>query len=138
MLIDDIKKANIAAMKAHDADSRTALSIVISKYLELKTNGSGKEVTDADAVAIVKKVDKELDEEKSSFAQAGRTDSVAALDKQKAALAPFIPQQMSEADVRKIYATLSDKSMPAVMKFFKEKYSGKVDMSLVSKIARGL
>jgi uncharacterized protein len=138
MLIDDVKKANIAAMKAHDADSRAALSIVISKYTELKTNGSGKEVTDADVLAIIKKVDKELDEERSSFLQAGRNDTVLSLDKQKAALTPFIPQQMGEEEIRKIYATLPDKALPAVMKFFKEKYAGQVDMSLVSKIARGL
>ena len=52
MLIDQIKKANIEAMKAHDSDARAALSIVISKYTELKTNGSGKEVTDADVVLL--------------------------------------------------------------------------------------
>jgi uncharacterized protein YqeY len=50
MLIDEIKKANIEAMKAHDSDALAALSIVISLYTELKTNGSGKEVTDADVV----------------------------------------------------------------------------------------
>jgi uncharacterized protein YqeY len=138
MLIDEIKKANITAMKAHDADSRAALSIVISKYTELKTNGSGKEVTDADVLAIIKKVDKELDEERASFVAAGRNDTVASLDKQKAALTPFIPKQMSEEEIRKIYATLTDKALPSVMKFFKEKYAGQVDMSLVSKIARGL
>ena len=138
MLIDEIKKANIAAMKARDANSRAALSIVISKYTELKTNGSGKEVTDADVLAIIKKVDKELDEERASFVAAGRTDTIVLLDKQKAALAPFIPKQMGEEEIRKIYATLPDKALPAVMKFFKEKYAGQVDMSLVSKIARGL
>ena len=138
MLIDEIKKANMAAMKAHDADTRAALSIVISKYTELKTNGSGKEVTDADVLGLIKKVDKELDEERASFLMAGRGDSVATLDKQKAALTPFIPKQMAEEEVRAIYATLTDKALPSVMKFFKEKYSGQVDMSLVSKIARGL
>jgi uncharacterized protein len=138
MLIDEVKKANIEAMKAHDADTRAALSIVISKYTELKTNGSGKEVTDADVLNIIKKVDKELDEEKASFEQAGRQETVASLDKQKAALARYIPKQMSEEEIRKVYATLPDKSMPAVMKFFKEKYNGLVDMSLVSKIAKGL
>lgn len=138
MLIDDIKKANIEAMKAHDSDARSAYSIVISRYVELKTNGSGKEVSDADVLALIKKVDKELDEEKESFLKAGRSEQNAALDKQKAALAKFIPAQMSEEEIRKIYASLPDKSMPAVMRFFKEKYAGLVDMSLVSKIARGL
>ena len=43
MLIDEIKKANIEAMKARDVDARSAYSIVMSRYTELKTNGSGKE-----------------------------------------------------------------------------------------------
>ena len=138
MLIDEIKKANMAAMKAHDADTRAALSIVISKYTELKTNGSGKEVTDADVLHLIQKVDRELDEEKASFAQAGRAEQAKELDLQKAALAKFLPKMLSEADIRKIIATLPDKSMPVVMKHFKANYDGQVDMSLVSKIARGL
>ena len=32
---------------------------------------------------------------------------------------------------------LEDKSIPAVMKHFKANYAGQVDMSVVSKIARG-
>ena len=33
---------------------------------------------------------------------------------------------------------LDDKSMPSVMKHFKANFAGKVDMSLVSQIVRGL
>lgn len=138
MLIEDIKKANIAALKAHDQDSRASLSIVISRYQEIKTNGSGKEPTDVEVVKIVQKLLKELDEEKDSYLKAGRAESAAAIDKQKAALAPFLPKLLSEEEVRKIYAGLADKTMPAVMKYFKANYDGQVDMSLVSKIARGL
>lgn len=138
MLIDEIKKANMEALKARDQNARASLSIVVSRYMELKTNGSGKEVTDADVLHIIQKVDRELDEEKASFAQAGRAEQAKELDLQKAALAKFLPKMLSEDDVRKIIANLPDKSMPVVMKYFKTNYDGQVDMSLVSKIARGL
>ena len=32
MIIDDIRKANVAAMKAHDANKKNAYGIVISRY----------------------------------------------------------------------------------------------------------
>lgn len=138
MLIDDLKKANIEAMKSHDAAARVSLSAVISRYIELKTDGSGKEVTDLDVLHLIQKVDKELDEEKASYLQAGRAEQAAEIDLQKAALVRFIPKQLAEDEIRKIISTLPDKSIPSVMKHFKTNYDGRVDMSLVSKIARGL
>lgn len=136
MLIDELKKANLEAMKAHDADSRAALSIVISRYQELATNGSGKKVEDVDVLHLIQKVSKELDEEKEGYVKAGRVEQAAAIDKQKAAIEKFLPKMLGEDEIRKIIATLPDKAMPAVMKYFKANYDGQVDMGLVSKIAR--
>ena len=137
MLIDELKKANLEAMKAHDADSRAALSIVISRYQELATNGSGKKVEDVDVLHLIQKVSKELDEEKEGYVKANRVEQAAAIDKQKAAIEKFLPKMLGEDEIRKIIATLPDKAMPAVMKYFKANYDGQVDMGLVSKIARG-
>ncbi|MCI1244361.1 MAG: GatB/YqeY domain-containing protein [Bacilli bacterium] len=72
-------KANITAMKAHDEAARSSLSIVISRYQELKTNGSGKEVTDLDVLKIVQKFFKELDEERDSYAAAGRPEQASVI-----------------------------------------------------------
>ena len=58
------------------------------------------------------------------------------IEKQKQIISKFLPQMLSEAEIRAIIATLSDKSIPAVMKHFKEHYAGKVDMGVVNKIAR--
>jgi len=138
MLIDDIKKANVEAMKAHGAAGHSVYSLVLAGYLGLKTNGSGKEVTDADVLAIVTALDKQLDEEKESFEKAGRAESVKELVAQKAALQKFVPALMSEEEIKKIIAALPDKSVPAVMKHFKANFAGQADLSLVSKIARGL
>ena len=43
---------------------------------------------------------------------------------------------LTEEEIRKEISTLDDKSLPNVMKHFKTNFQGKVDMGLVSKIAR--
>lgn len=139
MIIDDLQKANIEALKSGDKVSRAILSVVIAKYkanaIELKAQG--KEAGDADMVKIITKSIKELDEEKEGYVKVGRLEEVNAIDAQKALIEKYLPKMMSEDDVRKIIASLEDKSMPSVMKHFKMNYDGQVDMSLVSKIARG-
>ena len=137
MLIDEIKKANIQAMKAHDADYRAAYSMVISRYQALLTSGKGGEVTDADVLQILMKFSKELEEEKQGYLSAGREDAAKGTARQIEAVALFLPKLMSEEEIRAVIATLDDKSIPAVMRHFKANYSGKADMGLVSKIARG-
>ena len=138
MLINELEKANIEALKNKDKTARAVLSVVINKYrvnaIELKAQG--KEATDADVVKVINKVVKELDEEKAGYEKLGRVDDVKAIDEQKAIIEKYLPKLMSEDEIRKIIASLEDKSMPSVMKHFKANYDGKVDMSLVSKIAR--
>ena len=138
MLIDEIRKANVAAMKAHDQNARTAYSMVISAYQALLTSGSGKEVGDADVIRLIMKFGKELDEEKEGYIQANRLEDAAKIAKQKEAISVFLPKMLSEAEIRDIIAKLDDKSIPFIMKHFKTNYDGKVDMGLVNKIARSL
>ena len=138
MIIDEIRKANVEAMKNRDADSRSAFSIVMSRYTELKTNGSGKEVGDPEVISIILKFEKELIEEGEAYKKAGREAQYEAIARQIKALQPFKPQMMGEAEIREIIASLEDKSMPAIMKHFKANYNGKCDMSLVNRLAREL
>ena len=88
-------------------------------------------------VKIIVKTIKELDEEQESYEKAGRAEEVQNIKAQKALLEKYLPKLMSEDEIRKVIASLDDKSIPSVMKHFKLNYEGKVDMSLVSKIARG-
>lgn len=139
MLINELEQANIGALKAHDQVTRAVLSVVINRYrmnaIELKAQG--KEATDADLVKIITKVIKELDEEKEGNIKTGRVEAAKAIDQQKAVIEKYLPKMMSEDEIREVIAKLEDKSMPSVMKYFKANYDGQVDMSLVSKIARG-
>lgn len=139
MLINELEQANIAALKARDQVTRAVLSVVINRYrmnaIELKSQG--KEATDADLIKIISKVIKELDEEKEGNIKTGRLEEAKAIDQQKAVIEKYLPTMMSEDEIRAVIAKLEDKSMPSVMKYFKVNYDGQVDMSLVSKIARG-
>jgi len=139
MLINELEQANIAALKARDQVTRAVLSVVINRYrmnaIELKAQG--KEATDADLVKIITKVIKELDEEKEGNVKIGRMDAAKAIDQQKSVIEKYLPKMMSEDEIRDVIAKLEDKSIPFVMKHFKANYDGQVDMSLVSKIARG-
>ena len=49
MLINDLQKANIEAMKAKDQDARSILSVVLTKYKlqEVEARAAGKELGDA-------------------------------------------------------------------------------------------
>ena len=138
MIIDDIRKANVEAMKAHDSNRRNAYAMVISRYQEAKTSGANKEVGDAEVVRIIQKFSKELEEERDDYTKAGREDSAKACQEQLNAIVSFLPKMMDEEEIKKIIDSLEDKSMPSVMKHFKANYAGKVDMGLVSKIVRGL
>ena len=74
MLIDEIKKAKMVAMKEKDADARAIYDIIVNKYMlagiELKEKG--QEITDANMIQIIQKTIKELADEKASFDSAGR------------------------------------------------------------------
>ena len=68
MLIEELSKANIEALKARDQVARAIYSVIISKYkaLDIELKAAGKGATDADLVKLINKTIKELDEEKES------------------------------------------------------------------------
>ena len=139
MLIDELSKANIEALKNRDQVARAIYSVLLSKYktLDIELKAQGKEANDNDMVKLISKTIKELDEEKASYEKAGRAQEVQNIETQKALIEKYLPKLMSEEEIKKIIDSLDDKTIPSVMKHFKLNYDGKVDMSLVSKIARG-
>ena len=139
MIIDEIKKDNVQAMKDKNTIARTIYGVVVNKYMlqSIEKRKTGGELTDADMVAILQKTIKELTEEAENYAKVGNAAQVEEINAQKTILEKYLPQMMSEDEIRNIIAGMEDKSMPSVMKHFKANYAGKVDMQLVNKIARG-
>lgn len=140
MLIDEIKKANMQALKDKDKATRAALSTVINKYMLLNVENKAKckETTDADVISILQKSVKELEEEKNMFVKAARQDKIDEMNIQINAVKKYLPEMMSEDEIRKIISGLEDKSVKSVMAYFKENYAGKVEMAKVSQVLRSL
>ena len=140
MLIDDLKKANIEAMKARDNDARAALSVVLTRYKlqEVEARSQNKEIGDPECLSIIQKVLKELGDEKEGYLKVNNLDRANSISKQEETLKGYLPKQLSEDEIRREIMKLDDRSMPSIMKHFKANFAGKVDMSLVSSIARHL
>lgn len=136
MLYNKIYTDFINARKEKNELAKNILGLLYNnlknKTIELRVS----EIEDAEVYSIIRKVNKQLDEEIESNVKVNRTEKAAELTKQKELIQEYLPKQLSEDKIRELINDLSDKSIPFVMKFFKTNYSGQVDMSLVSKIAK--
>ncbi len=139
MIIDEIKKDNVQAMKDKNALARAIYGVVMNKVLlvQIELKKDGKELVDADVVQILQKTIKELTEEKENYIKAGNNAEAENIEAQKKIIEKYLPQMMSEDEIKAEIAKLEDKSIPSVMKHFKANFAGKVDMGLVNRIARG-
>lgn len=138
MIIDEIKKANMQAMKDRNVQARAIYGVVMNKAMlnKIEKKEKGLEQTDADLVAILQKTIKELDEEKENYIKAGNSEQAQNIEMQKNLISIYLPKMMSEDEIRSVIGALEDKSIPSIMKHFKANFNGKVDMGTVNKIAR--
>lgn len=139
MIIDDIKKDNVQAMKDKNALARAIYGVVMNKVMlaGIEAKAKGQELADSDVVQILQKTIKELTEERENYLKANNEVEANNIAIQKELLTKYLPQMLSEEEIKNIIASMEDKSIPSVMKHFKSNYAGKVDMSVVNKIARG-
>ncbi|MEG1528265.1 MAG: GatB/YqeY domain-containing protein [Clostridia bacterium] len=133
MLIDELKKANIEALKSHDGNARDILSVLLNKIklAEIANRSTDKVLTDNDVVAILLKTEKELAEEQEGYVKVGNTARIEMIAKQAEVVKRFLPTLLTSQEIEDIIKALPDKSVPAVMKHFKANFSGKCDMKLV-------
>ncbi|MCD8209287.1 MAG: GatB/YqeY domain-containing protein [Coprobacillus sp.] len=138
MLLQDLQKANIQAMKDHDTDARSILSIVLSRANDIRRelDMKGEDIKDSDILSLIQKALKELSDEKEGYATQGNLERVEGISHQEEVISAYLPKQLSEEEIRMIIDSLTDKSIPSIMKHFKSEYAGSVDMSLVSSIAK--
>ena len=137
MLIDELKKAQMEALKTKDTLKRSVLQIVTGKVklAEIEKRTKNESLTDDDVLLVINKVIKELDEEILAFKNANRLEKVEELTFQKQILEAYLPAKLTEEEIKEIINSLEDKSMPNIMKHFKLNYLGKCDMKLVNKLA---
>ena len=140
MIIEEIKKQNIEAMKNKDTVARNLFSVLLNKIKleEIKKRETGAELSDGDVANVLQKMIKELTEEKASYEKAGRVETVEELKKQLSLVEKFMPKMLSADEIKEIILSLDDKTIPSVMKHFKMNYNGKCDMRQVQEVLKSL
>lgn len=138
MLYDEIKKANILAMKEKDSVARSFYSVLLNKIMleNIKKREKGEEVADADIFNILQKTIKELEEEKANYSKVGNNEEVEIISKQIEIAKKYLPKLLSRDEIKEIILSLPDKSIPFVMKHFKTNYNGLCDMRVVQEVLR--
>ena len=109
MIIEEIKKANIQAMKDKDQKARAIYSVIMNKHLmaTVDARANGKEVEDADMVRIIQKTIKELEEERDNYKKVGNTEEVETIEYEKSLLEKYLPQLLSADEIKAIIMTPS-------------------------------
>ena len=140
MIYEQIKKDNIQAMKDKNVVARSLYSVVMNKIKleEIRKREKAQPLVDGDVVAILQKTVKELEEEKANFGKVGNIEQVEVIEKQIKIVESYLPQMMSDEEIKAIILTLEDKSLPNVMKHFKANYNGKCEMRKVQEVLKGL
>ena len=137
---DDIK----SAMRSHEKERLVTLRM-ITAAIKQKEVDERIELNDSQVLAIIDKLIRQHKDSIEQYESAGRTDLV---DKEKAELAivrNYLPQQLSEDEVRKLVqaaiastAAESMKDMGKVMGLLKPELQGRTDMTLVSNMVKSL
>jgi len=135
-LADAIKEA----MRARDQVALTALRALKSAFLIMETApGAADEISESDAVALVRKQIKQREDSIAQFTQAGRTELA---DKERAEIAvleTFLPKALTEAEVEALVSSAiaetgatTKAQMGSVMKLLQERAAGRADGKTLS------
>lgn len=140
MIYDEIKKANVQAMKDKDAVARSFYSVLLNKIKleEIRKREKGEEIVDADIISIIQKTIKELGDECEGYQKVGNDEEVKNISAQIKIAEGYLPKMMSDDEIKEVILSLDDKSVPNVMKHFKANYAGKCDMRKVQEVLKGL
>lgn len=142
--LEKVKADRIAAMKAGQTVRKDTLALVLAgvKQVEVDTR---KELTEVDVITILTKMAKQRQESITQFVAAGRNDLADVELAEKTIIEEYLPQQLSESDVRnKVTDALlstgatSMKDMGKVVALLKTDLAGRADMGFVSKLVKDL
>jgi uncharacterized protein YqeY len=148
MIRERIAEETKAAMKGGDKARLSTLRMVASaiKNAEIEARTSGKgEVTDDSLLPLLQKLVKQRQESAELYEKGARPELAAGERAEIAVIQSFLPQQMSDDEVRAAVAdaiketgAASARDMGKVMAVLKAKHSGKMDFSRASGTVKGM
>lgn len=143
----DIRDEYKKAILKKNEDRKRVLGNLIAqmKNKEIELRAKNKELSDDDVIALIQKTIKQDQEANQLFAQGGRDDLIKQNDVEIAILQAFLPKQLSESELDEAIKAIiaitnaqSIKDMGKVIGQMKAKYSGQVDMGIVSTKVKAL
>ena len=136
MIIDEINKANVQAFKEKNTLVKDIISIIKSraKLIEVDKRVKGEQLTDNDVMQLIQKLIKELEEQKENYLKVNNVSEVENLAKQIEFCKTYLPKAL----IKNIILSLEDRSIPSVMKHFKQNYTGSCDMKEVQEVLKSL
>ena len=140
MLYEEIKKANVQALKDKDTVSRSFYSVLLNKIKleEIRKRESSEELSDSDILLIIQKMVKELEDEKANYEKVNNVTEAQNISTQIALAKSYLPKMLTEEEIKEIILSLPDKSIGSVMKHFKVNFAGKCDMKMVQEVLKSL
>jgi len=140
-LRDELKQSMLARNELKTSVLRMLLSAI--NYYEIQKGGAGYEATDEDVLAVIQKEAKQRRDSIEEFKKAQRLELADKETKELQMLQVYLPQQMSEEEIRALVKEAIDQTdakvmtdMGKVMSKLMLKVKGKADGGLVSKIVR--
>lgn len=140
--LEKIKADRIAAMKAGQSVRKDTLALVLAgiKQVEVDTR---KDLTETDVIGLLTKMAKQRQESITQYVAAGRNDLADVEIAEKVIIEEYLPQQLSEEEIRlKVAEAISAtgattmKDMGKVVALLKPDLVGKADMGFVSKLVK--
>jgi len=141
MLRDDIKAAQISAMKGGDKDRTAALRMISAKIKDRDIELRGKDAGDDDALVtdVLQKMAKQRRESIAMYEDGGRDELAAAEKAELSVIEEYLPAQMSDADMTAAIEAIKTetgadgmKDMGKVMGLLKQRHGGEMDMGKAS------
>ena len=148
MLRDNINNAVKDAMKARDERLVGTLRMMNAaiKNADIEARGQGKEpLNEADLLSLFQKMIKQRQESVELYDKGGRAELADQERAEIAIISAYLPNQMSEDDVKAaIAATIADsgaagiKDMGKVIGILRGKYAGQMDFGKASALVKGM
>ncbi|MGN1371426.1 MAG: GatB/YqeY domain-containing protein [Candidatus Coprovivens sp.] len=141
-LTETIIKDMTTAMKEQDKFNLSVLRMLKSA-LQLEKISLKHELSDEEAMVVIKRQVKQRKDSMSEYEKYGKTDEVENLKKEIECLSKYLPAELSEEDITKQLDVIFDelkpesmKDMGRVMKEATARLGAGADGSLVSKLVR--
>ncbi len=142
MIKQKLQDEQIAALKAGEKARLATLRYILAqlKNKEIEKNlPAGEELTDDEAIAVLKKIVKELNESIDTFTKANRPELAAEYQAQLHIITPYLPKEISDEELTKevqriIEANKNLSNPKAIIGICMKELKSKADSSRILKI----